>query len=158
MRNLLAMLSSIDTPENREIRQLRDRVSELEEENLNLRKLDEILRKTLRLFDLVLAKSHEGIVLVTPDLVVLRLIHSAVGYQETEVSGQTVLSLIHPDDVAVFQKTFSELVNGQAKSAVCEFRIRQRDESYVQIAGEMTDLLDDPDVQAILLNVRAVAD
>jgi SepF-like predicted cell division protein (DUF552 family) len=83
MRNLLEILSIPGTREDPVIQQLRERISELEEENLNLRQLDETIRRTERLINVVLAKSHEEIVLVTPDMVVLRLLHSAVGYQQT---------------------------------------------------------------------------
>ncbi len=158
MRNLLDLLSTPSTREDPVIQQLQDRISELEEENVNLHRLEETIRRTARLFNTVLAKSHEGIVLVTPDMVVLRLIHSAVGYQEHEISGQTVLSIIHPDDASCFRRAFSQLVTGQSKSAACEFRLRKNDGSWAWVSGEMTDMLDDPDVQAILVNARNITE
>ena len=138
--------------------ELRARIVELEEENAHLLRLDETIRKNARLFRAILEKCREGIGLLTPDLIVLRLIHSSVGYQEMEVSGQPFLPLIHPDDAASFLKSFSYLLNAQAKSISCEFRLAGKDGGWAWLAGELTDMLDDPDVQAILLNVRNITD
>ena len=158
MRKLLELLSNSTVRDDAVVQRLRDRVSEIEEENLHLRRLDETVRRTARLFDLVLEKSHEAIVLVTPDMVVLRLIHSAVGYKESEVLGQSVMSIIHPDDIASLKNKFLQLVNGQSKSLDCQFRLKKSDGTWAWVKGEMTDMLDDPDVQAILLNARNITE
>lgn len=137
---------------------LQDRIAELEEENANLRRLDDTIRKNARLFDHILQRCREGIVLLTPDLIILRLIHSSVGYQEMELSGQPVLSFIHTDDASHFRNSFSQLLNAQASSVSCEFRLKKRDGSWAWLETEMTDMLDDPDVQAILLNARDITE
>ncbi|HTA72577.1 MAG TPA: PAS domain-containing protein [Bryobacteraceae bacterium] len=162
IRSLRAMLSIPDSPgapgpsPEQEINRLRDRVAELEEENINLRQLEVTIQRNARLFDVILDRCHEGIGLLTSDLIVLRLIHSSIGYDEMDVSGQSFLPFIHPDDSGCFQKSFSQLLTAQAKSVSCEIRLRRKDESWVWLACEMTDMLDDPDVQAILLNVRPI--
>ena len=156
MHPLRAILGSSNSSEQHVIDQLRDRIVEMEAEISNLRGLDETIRRNARLFSIFLEKSHEGIGLLTPDLIVLRLIHSSVGYQEQEVSGQSVLSLMHPDDVESFRNSFARLLASLGKTAPCEFRIRRRDGSWAWLSGQMTDMLDDPDVQAILLNVQNV--
>jgi PAS domain S-box-containing protein len=162
IHNLRAMLSIPDpagapgpSPEE-QINRLRNRVAELEEENINLRQLEVTIQRNARLFGVVLERCHEGIGLLTPDLIVLRLIHSSIGYDEMDVSGQSFLPLIHPDDSSSFQKSFAQLLTAQAKSVSCEIRLRRKDESWAWLACEMTDMLDDPEVQAILLNVRPI--
>jgi len=164
IRNLRTMLAVPDPREEetpfgiQAIEQLRNRVAELEEQNANLRRLDDTIRKNARLFGILLERCLEGIGLLTADLIVLRLIHSTAGYEETDVSGQPFLAFIHPDDAGSFQRSFSQLLAAQAKSVSCEFRFRRKDGSWVWLACEMTDMLDDPDVQAILLNVRNITE
>lgn len=155
-QQLRGILAPADPAGQTEMKQLRDRVTELEEENSNLRRLEETIRKNTRVFDVLLEKSREGILLITPDLIILRLVHSALGYQEQEMSGQSVYSLVHPDDMGFVKSSFDALLNSSVKSASCEFRARHKDGSWAWVAGEFTDMLDDPDVQAILLNVRNV--
>ena len=157
-QQLRAILTPADQAGQQEMNELRDRVTELEEENSNLRRLEETIRKNTRVFDVLLEKSREGILLITPDLIILRLVHSALGYQEQEISGQSVYSLVHPDDMGSVKSSFDALLNSSMKSAACEFRARHKDGSWAWVAGELTDMLDDPDVQAILLNVRNVTD
>lgn len=138
--------------------QLRERVGELEEENANLRRLDDTIRKNVRLFERILHRCREGILLVTPDLIILRLIRSSVGYADVELLGQPILQFIHPDDAGCFQKAFSELLTAQSKTVCCEVRLKKNDGSWAWVEAEMTDLLDDPDVQAILLNGRNITE
>jgi PAS domain S-box-containing protein len=158
IHNLRAMLALPDLPEGAEIDQLRNRVAALEEENASLRRLDETIRKNARLFAALLDKCQEGIGLISPDLIVLRLIHSSVGYSEMEVSGQPLIHFIHPDDVNGFQNSFSQVLSAHAKSISCEFRLKKKDGTWAWLAGQLTDMLDDPDVQAILLNVRNITE
>ncbi len=162
IRNLQAMLAFHDPPgrpqppPEQEIDRLRDRVAELEEENINLRRLEDIIQKNARMFNAILRKSREGVGLLTPDLIVLRALHSALGYQEVELLGQSVLSMIHPDDSSGFQESFSHLLSAQAKCTSCEVRVKKEDGSWAWVSFEMTDMLDDPDVQAILVNTRTI--
>jgi PAS domain S-box-containing protein len=138
--------------------QLRDRIAELEEENANLRRLDDTIRRNMRLFDRILFRSREGILLLTPDMIILRLIHSSVGYTAVDLSGQPVLQFVHPEDASRFRKSFSELLSGQSKTARCEIRLMMNEGNWAWVEAEMTDLLDDPDVQAILLNGRNITE
>jgi PAS domain S-box-containing protein len=98
------------------------------------------------MFNAILRKIREGVGLLTPDLIVLRAFHSAVGYQEVELLGQSVLTMIHADDTSRFQESFSQLLSAQAKSTSCEVRVKKGDGSWAWVVFEMTDLLDDPDV------------
>nr|AER58203.1 diguanylate cyclase/phosphodiesterase with PAS/PAC sensor [uncultured Acidobacteriota bacterium] len=152
INNLQSLLHPPDPPGKQTVEQLRDRISELELENSSLRRLEETIRKNSRLFEALLEKCQEGIGLITPDLMVLRLIHSLAGYEEVDVSGQPFLSLIHPDDASCFQEAFSTLLSAPAKGGTCEFRFKKKDGNWTWVECQMTDMSDDPDVQAILMN------
>ncbi|MGD0435793.1 MAG: PAS domain-containing protein [Bryobacteraceae bacterium] len=101
-------------------------------------------------------KSQEGILLVTPKMMVLRLVHAAFGHSDADVAGQSVLLFIHPDDRDRFQQVFSRLLDGQSRTATCQSRVRNPREIWAPAEIEMTDLLDDPQVQAIVFNYRAI--
>jgi PAS domain-containing protein len=154
LRNIRAIFSTSDAPdETQTMDRLRDRIANLEEENARHRRLEETIQRNARLFDAILQKCNEGILLISPDLIVLRLVHSSAGYQEVEVVGQSALSVIHPDDAGYFQASISQLLSAQAECACCEFRLKTA-QGWTWMSCEMTDMLDDPDVQAILLNAR----
>ena len=61
------------------VESLRDRIAELEAENAYLRELEETVRRNARMVEALLAKSHDGFMLVTPQLTVLRIMHSEIG-------------------------------------------------------------------------------
>ena len=50
------------------LQQLQERVAELEGENAALHQLQETVRRNSRIFKAMLSKSHEGFLLVTPQL------------------------------------------------------------------------------------------
>ena len=105
LRNIRAIFSTSDAPdETQTMDRLRDRIANLEEENARHRRLEETIQRNARLFDAILQKCNEGILLISPDLIVLRLVHSSAGYQEVEVVGQSALSVIHPTTQAISRR------------------------------------------------------
>lgn len=135
---------------------LLDRISALEDENRSLRRLEDTIRYNNYLFDVFLSLTHDGIALLTPELRFLRLIHSAFGYAESEVLGQPILAYLHPEDQGSFREAFSTLLEGpkRTNSVVCRARQQRGEWSWAQF--QMTDMLDDPQVQAIILSYRLI--
>lgn len=123
---------------------LRERISELEHENENLRKLDQALHRNSYVFDVLLRASEEGILLLSPEWTILRVIHSALGYAQRDLVGQSLLAVIHPDDVERMQ-------NCSADTNI-DFRALDPNRKWIWLRGYVTDMLDDPNVQAIVLN------
>ena len=138
------------------MRHLLDRISGLEDEVANLRRLDDAIRRNTKLFEVLLSKSHEGITLVTQDMIFLRLVHSVFGHSQADVAGRPVLPFIHPDDHRNILEAFSKVSTGASGSAVCECRVRDRAGVWTWAEIEMTDLLDVPEVQAIVFNYRLI--
>lgn len=142
--------------EDQVVTHLRERISELEDENDNLRKLEETIRRNSYLFDVLLRASHEAILLVNPELTILRLIHSALGYSENDLVGQSVLAFIHPDDAHRLEDCLADLLRNHAEVRGIEIRGLAPDGKWIRLVGHITDMLDDPNVQAILLNLRRI--
>ena len=137
--------------------QLHQRLSELEAENARLRELDETIRRNTRLIWALLDKSHDGITLVTPELIILATVHSVLGHQGDELAGRSVLEFIHPSDHARVREAFSGLLSNPSEAVTYECRVLDQGGQWCWMEVEMTDMLDDTDIQAIVLNNRRVA-
>ena len=137
---------------------LRDRIAELEAENAHLRELEETVRRNARLVEAMLAKSHEGFLLVTPDMTFLRILHSAVGNTNENTAGQPVLTKVHPEDRARVTEAFARLLTNPTQAVRIEYRASAGDGDWRWLEVEMTDMLDDPYVQAIVFNSRDVTE
>jgi PAS domain S-box-containing protein len=146
-----------EAPEEAMVQQLRERIAELEAENANLRQLDETVRRNVRLFQALLRNSQDGFLLVTPQMTFLRMIHSVLGNSDQDVVGRPVLSIVHPDDHVQVSEAFSRLLSDPAKTVTCECRACDKNGDWCWLEVEMTDMLDDPDVQAIVLNNRNIS-
>jgi PAS domain S-box-containing protein len=136
---------------------LHNRIAELEDENSNLRQLDETIRNNASLFDALLSRCRDSILLLTPEMTILRLINSVLGYQERELLGENLLSLVHPEDSPAAAEAFANLLDGRAQTHVLEFRARDASGTWVRLDVQMTDMLDDAHVQAIVCHSRRIA-
>jgi PAS domain-containing protein len=134
--------------------ELRERIAELEAENSHLRQLEETVGRNARLIKALLKKSHDGFSLVTPQMTVLRVIHSVLGNNDDSLAGRPLLAKIHPEDRAQATEAFSRLLNNPSQSVNVEWRVSDGEEHWRWMEVEMTDMLDDPDVQAIVMNSR----
>jgi PAS domain S-box-containing protein len=88
----------------------------------------------------------------------LRLVHPVIGHSAPEWVGSSVLSFIHPDDAASLSAAFAQLLTTQKQTVVCECRASDTDSHWRWLEIQMTDLLDDPDVSAILFNYRDITE
>jgi PAS domain S-box-containing protein len=135
---------------------LRQRVIELEAENATLRHLEETVQRNMRCFEALLASTQDSIVLLTPRLTILKIVHSVLGRTGHDLVGQSVFSVIHPEDAPAMRAGLESLVLGERKSLQSTCRIVAKNEEWRWMEIEMTDLLDDPDIQAIVLYGRHI--
>jgi PAS domain-containing protein len=136
---------------------LLERISELEDENANLRRLEEAIQRNTHLFEALLRASREGILLLSPALTVLRVIRSSVGHAEKDLLGQSLLTFLHPDDAGRFEQACAGVLSGSAKTCPVECRALGPGDQWIWLEFQMTDMLDDPNVHAIVLNVRRLS-
>ncbi|MCC9167227.1 PAS domain-containing response regulator [Pontibacter harenae] len=73
-------------------------------------------------------------------------------------SDETWRSLIHPDDLPPAEETFAKTLNNPGKAFKVEYRFRVPDESYIWLEMTIQNLLEDPAVNAIVLNFRDVTE
>jgi PAS domain S-box-containing protein len=134
------------------------RFPEVEElaEDQALARLQAAIARNLRVFEVLLHRCNEGIALVTPEMTLLRLVHPLMSYHSSEILGASFLSYVHPDDAASVSTAFAQLLAGEKQTTVCECRALENDGTWRWIEMQMTDLLDDPDIAAILFNYRNI--
>jgi hypothetical protein len=79
----------------------------------------------------------------------LKVVHSVLGNNDDNLAGRPVLSKFHPDDRARATEAFSHLLNNPSQPVTVELRVGDSAGEWHWMEVEMTDMLDDPDVQAI---------
>ncbi len=73
--------------------------------------------------------------------------------------GKTLSELTHPDDRATVQAQFTKVMTGElGTTASFEYRVARADGEWRTIDTVITNLLDEPDIDAILLNGRDVTE
>jgi diguanylate cyclase (GGDEF)-like protein/PAS domain S-box-containing protein len=86
-------------------------------------------------------------------------IRTMLGREGDGLIGQPLGVLIHPEDVPAARAQLTKvLAGGLAATANFEVRVGHADGSWREVDTVMTNLLDDPDVEAIVLNSRDITD
>ena len=101
--------------------------------------------------DVIILANAEGIVTY-----VSSSLTSVLGYTPEEFIGLSSLTLIHPDDLSALQKISYEIRRSPGKSLSSEYRLRCKDGSWRWFEGTGTNLLHNPDVEAIVGNFRDI--
>jgi diguanylate cyclase (GGDEF)-like protein/PAS domain S-box-containing protein len=80
-----------------------------------------------------------------------------LGRNPEQMIGEELSGLVHADDVVAFRDQFAKIqVDGEQATIELEYRLAHDDGSWRVVDSFMTNLLDDPDVGAIVLNSRDV--
>ncbi len=80
-----------------------------------------------------------------------------LGFALDEFIGYDSTDFIHPDDVATARLAFRHSLSQPGIGVPTEVRFCCQDGSWRWVAGTFTNLLDDPDVEAIIANYRDVS-
>jgi PAS domain S-box-containing protein len=134
------------------IDELTGQISELVEENANLRLLDAVVRRNTALFEALLANNSEGIALTGPDRRVLRVVKALSGLAAGDLTGLLVDALAIPEDRDLVIDSFRQLLRRKCAKTRTEIRVPRADGSIARFSLTLTDMLDDSNVQCIVLN------
>jgi PAS domain S-box-containing protein len=112
-----------------------------------------------RRFQVLISKISDGISLVGEDGMVTWQSPSAYemfGHPLDEVLGKSGLNNLHPDDFVQVAPGFADLMASPGKTMVAEVRIRHKDGTWrwTEVVG--TNLLEDPDLHAVVFNYRDI--
>jgi diguanylate cyclase (GGDEF)-like protein/PAS domain S-box-containing protein len=79
-------------------------------------------------------------------------------YPPEEVLGVAGLSFVHPDDADLFLQVWERVAASPGGHERVEIRVRHRNGSWLWVEERLTNLLDDPHVGGVVLNVRDVTE
>src|SRR5262249_39500480 len=106
-------------------------------------------------------KSTDAFVLSAADGTTLYLSPAAekiFGCHPTLLLGKKAIDLVHPDDQAELRHVLTSLVECPSESVSTEFRIRHTDGTDRWVEASAQNLLDHPDVGAIVGNFRDITE
>ena len=81
-----------------------------------------------------------------------------LGYAPEDLVGLSIFALVHPDDVDVTLRVFSEGVATGKGGRLLELRLRHKDGTFRHLEAIGRYLLDDPLVQGVVINARDVTE
>ena len=108
-------------------------------------------------FRALIENSSDGIALINVDGATTYASPSAkriLGYATEELLSQSIFDLVHPDERPDFEVLFNELFYRPKGLLPLKYRMRHKDGSWRWIEGVATNLIADPNVQAIVINYR----
>ena len=112
-------------------------------------------------FRALIETSADGIALFDRDETIRYLSPSAsriLGYASDAPAGLSFSAFIHPDDLQSFKNTFADIRRTPFVSWPVELRYYHRDGSWRWMEAILTNLLEEPNVQAIVGNYRDISD
>jgi PAS domain S-box-containing protein len=129
---------------------------------LRLAEAEERVRRSEALFRAVVQKSAEAISLTDAEGKTTYLTPDAVGrllgFTPEELEGRTVRDHVIAEDRERIATELARHVETNSRDLTLTFRVRHKDGSIRWIESSGTNLLDDPDVRAIVGNYRDITD
>jgi diguanylate cyclase (GGDEF)-like protein/PAS domain S-box-containing protein len=99
--------------------------------------------------DVALVVDADGAIVYVSPAARLQLGHAA-----EDLTGTEVTDLAHPDDRSLISGAWSAVTRAPAATTSCECRVRHADGSWVWTEQIFTNLLDDPVIGGVVVNVR----
>lgn len=131
------------------IQQLSERVAELEQDNMLL---EEVLRRNTRMFEALLSHGQDGITLTGPDMRIVRVVKGLTGIDAAGLIGRPIDTLAVPEDRQIVSDAYHQLLQGHCGRIRIAVRAPQADGTIALYKATLSDMLDDPNVQAIVWN------
>lgn len=112
-------------------------------------------------FRALIENSSDGIALLDRDGAVRYTGPSTariLGYVNEDFTGRMGFDFIHPEDRANVENAFRELTATPRRIALLQFRLRNRSGKWLWIETIANNLLDEPNIEAVVLNYRDISD
>ncbi len=78
------------------------------------------------------------------------------GFKPEERIGANMIERVHPDDIKLLSDTFSRLIQHPGSTMWDEIRLRHKDGKWLTAEATVTNLLHDPAVNGIVVNLRNI--
>lgn len=122
---------------------------------------EEALRASEQHFRVIVENNFDGIIFMDRDRTLMYVSPSYErlnGMKAEELIGQTGVGFVHPDDRGRAAAAFREALQQPGRRISEEYRIKHQDGRWVWIETNAINLLDDPDVRAVVLNSRDITE
>lgn len=80
------------------------------------------------------------------------------GWQHDEFEKTAATDFIHPQDTALVNAAMAQAIANPGKTILLTTRVRHKAGHYLWLEGSLTNMLHDPEVQAIITNMRDVTE
>jgi PAS domain S-box-containing protein len=80
------------------------------------------------------------------------------GYTPEEVVGRSVLNFIHPEDLSIAHSNLDNVVVNPGKTVSVNYRRLKKGGTYIWCEGTITNLLNEPAVNGIIVNFRDITE
>jgi PAS domain S-box-containing protein len=84
-------------------------------------------------------------------------IRAVLGHDPDDIVGQSLLELLHPEDVAEVRTRLHELATSPEATAMVSARIRDAEGRYREVEAVVSNRLNDPDVEGLVVSTRDMA-
>ncbi len=132
----------------------------LNQRDINERKrADEQLKNSEKRFHALIEHGRDNISLLAADGRLLwesPAVNSTLGYAPNQFVGRNIFELIHPDDQAWTSDLYAQVVQTPGRVQEGVFRLLHADGTWRWIECSATNLLEEPGVQAMVLNYRDI--
>ena len=125
------------------------------------KRIEEELRLRETRYSALIENSVDSVSLVSADGRLIYENSTAVrplGYPEGTHVGRNLIELVHPDDLSHAQQLLSEVLGQPDARRHWELRLRHMDGSWRWLEGTASNMLEEPSVQALVLNYRDVTE
>ena len=130
-----------------------------EELESQVRVLEKALSESEKRFRMLLRNSSDIQVIIDADGIeqfVSDSVLAITGYSPHELIGKSGFEFVHPDDFGVLRDALERVKNEGIGFVRAEYRHRKKDGTWLNLEAVGTNLLDDPSIKGIVINVRDV--
>jgi|GEM_PF-871748 len=122
---------------------------------------EEALRRREELFRAMIVNSYDVISLCSSDGSILYKSPSVTryfGWSVEELLGENIFNFVHSDDRSIVRNHLNGLLAAEGVSLGAQFRYRHKNGSYRWVEAKSTNLLQNPNVRAIVTNYRDITE
>ena len=145
----------------RDDREKPDKVLVVSRDVTDRKRAEEELRRSEERFRALIENSSDAIALLNPTGVVLYAGPSTervLGYRNEEFVGRKIFELIHPEDLERTTNLLNRVAQKPDHTVRVEYRVRHKDGSWRWTEGAAKNLLQEPSVQAMVVNYRDITE
>ncbi len=125
------------------------------------KRAQEAVHKIGKHYQALIEKAPDGIVLLDSASKFVYVSPSArkiFGYELTDIVQGDPVELTHPDDLPVLLPELNRILVDPTCNPVVAYRFRSKQGLWIWIESTFTNLLDDPNVEAIVINFREITE